>query len=275
MWQCCARQIKSKIPSFDHFQIHNQPLCLSLNFEIHSSILTHGFNLMSTPFEHLPLDGADPRAFRVLELLPSYNLEGVIHCKLNHRTLDNDLYYEALSYTWGDPNPKTTIYINGSNTLGVTRNCYQALFHLRQRYHPRILWIDAICIDQRENESSTQERNHQVKFMSDIYAKAETVLIWLGCAEHDSLRTLTRLKLLGMTLRAARRLGAYPDDEWSWRREKTIRNPVRAESISNSSLITRLKHSALDSFTKVLLDNMSECISPARLRIFELREVCQ
>lgn len=42
-------------------------------------------------------------------------------------------------------------------------------------------WIDAICI----NQNSIPERSAQVKIMGDIYAKARTVLVWLG--PEDSL----------------------------------------------------------------------------------------
>lgn len=38
------------------------------------------------------------------------------------------------------------------------------------------LWIDAICIDQ----NNVDERNHQVRMMSDIYQGATEVLVWLG-----------------------------------------------------------------------------------------------
>lgn len=39
-----------------------------------------------------------------------------------------------------------------------------------------MFWIDAICIDQ----SSDQERNHQVRQMGDIYRSSERVISWLG-----------------------------------------------------------------------------------------------
>jgi hypothetical protein len=38
------------------------------------------------------------------------------------------------------------------------------------------LWIDALCIDQTNNE----ERNHQVAHMGSIYSRASRVVIWLG-----------------------------------------------------------------------------------------------
>jgi hypothetical protein len=41
---------------------------------------------------------------------------------------------------------------------------------------PKLFWIDAICIDQ----DNVHERNHQVKQMKDIYARAREVYVWLG-----------------------------------------------------------------------------------------------
>ena len=40
----------------------------------------------------------------------------------------------------------------------------------------RPMWIDAISI----NQEDTQERNSQVAIMSDIYSRAESVIVWLG-----------------------------------------------------------------------------------------------
>lgn len=152
--------------------------------------------MTTTPFEHSPLDSADPRAIQILELLPSRNLKGPIRCELHHHSLDQDVEYEALSYTWGEPEPGHTVLVNGSHTLEVTPNCIQAMSCLRRRFHRRTLWIDAICIDQRENDASRRDRERQVKIMSIIYRKAEKVLVWLGPSESTSARTIARLKLI-------------------------------------------------------------------------------
>jgi hypothetical protein len=50
------------------------------------------------------------------------------------------------------------------------------LFRLRRKDAPRIIWIDAIRI----NQNNATERNLQVSKMPDIYKKASEVLIWLG-----------------------------------------------------------------------------------------------
>ncbi|KAF2491139.1 hypothetical protein BU16DRAFT_144507 [Lophium mytilinum] len=50
----------------------------------------------------------------------------------------------------------------------------------------RIFWIDAVCIDQKNNE----EKSHQVKMMGSIYKRAQTVLIWLGEIVSNELQAL-------------------------------------------------------------------------------------
>lgn len=212
-----------------------------------------------TPFQHSPLDTSNPRAFRVLELLPSHSLDGDIRCELHHRTLNASIHYEALSYAWGEPNPQVNIIINGSSVLGVTKNCYDALFHLRQRFRRRVLWVDAICIDQHDNDENTRERNHQVKFMSEIYAKAVRVLVWLGCAEPGTAWMVTRLRLTGMILGAAVRRKPTSAPAWRGYCRGNLCNTVPTAKTSRSQLIAKLKLSTLQTLAKFLLDGMCKC----------------
>lgn len=61
--------------------------------------------------------------------------------------------YEALSYVWGASQSADVICLNGC-PFGVTENLYEALAHLRRPDEDRVLWIDAICIDQSHNAVS-------------------------------------------------------------------------------------------------------------------------
>ena len=45
----------------------------------------------------------------------------------------------------------------------------------------RLLWADAICIDQ----SNLRERGEQVQLMRSIYQQAKEVLVWLGPEDED------------------------------------------------------------------------------------------
>ncbi len=51
-----------------------------------------------------------------------------------------------------------------------------ALKRLRHPEQSRVLWIDAVCI----NQDDIQERSQQVAMMGDIYKQASRVLTWIG-----------------------------------------------------------------------------------------------
>jgi hypothetical protein len=90
--------------------------------------------------------------------------------------------FEALSYTWGKPDgPQSPVIINGFELL-VSQNLFDALIHLRNDSEHRMLWIDAICI----NQMDWSEKTHQVQLMARIYSGAHRVLVWLGPEENDS-----------------------------------------------------------------------------------------
>ncbi|KAF2143538.1 uncharacterized protein K452DRAFT_224862, partial [Aplosporella prunicola CBS 121167] len=101
---------------------------------------------------------------------------GKIQCLLGEESFDSCRPYEALSYVWGDPMKTRPITVNG-RPLDVTENLEAALRELRfSNGKIRILWIDAVCINQADSE----EKGHQVGMMDVIYKKAEEVVVWLG-----------------------------------------------------------------------------------------------
>lgn len=131
-------------------------------------------------FKHKPLD-LEGHSFRLLRLCKAG--VGNVRCEVIHAHLDDEsiLEYEALSYTWGGLHKGREIEIDES-MMTVTHNLWLALQSLRRIDQDRILWIDAICIDQ----NNEKERGHQVRQMGSIYAKAEQVLIWLGPATPET-----------------------------------------------------------------------------------------
>lgn len=64
----------------------------------------------------------------------------------------------------------------------MRKNLRLALNHLRLESEPRVLWIDAICINQRD----IHERNYKVTQMAQIYEQAERVVVWLGPSDASS-----------------------------------------------------------------------------------------
>ena len=72
-----------------------------------------------------------------------------------------------------------TVRINNHQCY-IGHNLLQAMLHLRSRTHPLHLWVDAICINQADEE----ERNSQVTLMSYVYTRAARVVVWLGTREN-------------------------------------------------------------------------------------------
>jgi hypothetical protein len=127
-------------------------------------------------YEYRQID-LDIPAIRLLRLLRG-NLADDIYCHIFDGWLDQSgggIPYDALSYTWGTTEKLAKLIVNG-DIMYVTSNLYTALHHLRFEDEDRILWIDAICI----NQNNQQERRHQVQQMGRIYKAAERVVIWLG-----------------------------------------------------------------------------------------------
>jgi len=116
----------------------------------------------------------DTAEIRLLELLPGKEASP-IHCKLATVSLQNNAIFEALSYVWGDAQVTKAITVDGG-LFQVTTNLEEALRALRHRCKSRILWMDAICI----NQSDLGEKNVQVPLMRQIYTNAGGVVAWLG-----------------------------------------------------------------------------------------------
>ena len=100
--------------------------------------------------------------------------------KLFQSSLVNYPSNEALSYVWGAGYGDHQVECEG-RSLPVTRNCIEALRQLRCS-EARILWIDAVCVDQGNSEG----RSQQVRRMREIYGKAHQVVVWLGVRPADS-----------------------------------------------------------------------------------------
>ena len=133
-------------------------------------------------YRYRPLS-TDSSIIRLLELLPG---EDHIYCNIHHADLLNlpvletidpsqPITYEAISYTWSNKVFEQFIWCN-NQVLPVTQTLYDALRRLRHETSSRVLWIDAVCI----NQSDTSERSQQVGHMRHIYKCATQVIPWLG-----------------------------------------------------------------------------------------------
>ena len=161
----------------------------------------------STDSLYRPLDSGLP-SIRLLTVRAGSE-EVPIECTMFPASLEESQPYEALSYTWGDPTIKVTIKINGIDTQ-VTENLAGALMNLRYHSKERVLWVDAVCIDQQ----NIRERNHQVRQMVHVYSKAEQTVVWLGGQRRTPNRkpgseALEMLARVGTVIRAKGLLEAF------------------------------------------------------------------
>ena len=129
--------------------------------------------------------------------------------------LDSDLAvaantFEALSYVWGDASEEAqkSIKVNGS-VFKVGTTLHSALIHLRSREDSRVLWVDAICINQQDNT----EKANQLGLMRDIYRTASQTVAWLGEATQDTDKVFRAVRLLGHEAREMEALNKTPQPE--------------------------------------------------------------
>ncbi|KAI1120861.1 heterokaryon incompatibility protein-domain-containing protein [Nemania abortiva] len=142
------------------------------------------------------------RHIRLLWVLPESDQDKRIHCSLQVVGLDSRPLFDCLSYTWLNPlglsessqefqeerrNPLSERIVCDGEPLAVSRNLFQCLqFFQKRGLHVRSedgaassarpIWIDAVCINQKDEG----EKPDQILMMSDIYARAHRVLVWLG-----------------------------------------------------------------------------------------------
>jgi hypothetical protein len=150
----------------------------------------------------------------------------------------NNPVYKALSYVWGTLEDTSTIIVNGIPTK-ATKNLASALRHIRHNRLAEIIWVDAICINQRR----ITERNHQVSIMPRIYTNAKEVIAWLGDSYDDSDEAMGLLHRWGSALAEAG-IDCYeavrPSLDWFQDRDKA------------DELITSIKHAFSEKAWKAL-----------------------
>lgn len=150
-------------------------------------------------YHYSPID-KEASEIRLMTLLPG-TFGSKICLTIDSAVLSENLVpeFEALSYAWGSAKRNANIHVvesGGESALAVTRNLAEALQYLRYKDRPRVLWIDAICVDQH----NIPERGHQVVRMAKIYPQASRVVVWLGPERDDSALAVKVLDALGSTV---------------------------------------------------------------------------
>lgn len=146
-------------------------------------------------FRHQPLDDTK-NEIRILTVLSrdfARNLkrDDQILCTLQHVSLDSSPEYNALSYTWGEQVDYNVVWVN-DQVLSVPKNLFTALQRVQHQSLNCPLWVDALCINQRDEV----EKSQQVQRMFQIYKSASWVMVWLGPAADESdiaMKSLSRV----------------------------------------------------------------------------------
>ncbi|OAL44061.1 HET-domain-containing protein [Pyrenochaeta sp. DS3sAY3a] len=134
------------------------------------------------PFVYTPLQPGEIRL-----LYPDLQENGRLHWLLKIAQLEDKLgqrtsiEFEALSYTWGDLSHTYPIVCNNQE-LQVHHNLNIALPFLARRDSQLPIWIDAVCINQADED----EKMKQIRLMISIYSAASQVWVWFGPGNKES-----------------------------------------------------------------------------------------
>ncbi|KAF5975672.1 heterokaryon incompatibility protein 6, OR allele [Fusarium bulbicola] len=186
---------------------------------------------------HQPITG--DKEIRLLILEPGAR-EDALECQLVNAELSWRTRFEALSYAWGDDTTKYLLKCSGQN-ICVWANLHDALLDLRHPTRKRVLWIDALCINQADND----EKSKQIRLMHEIYSQAQQVLIYLGKSDdsvHGAIASMRWLDWKFMPLYARQFLlssnigmASFFVDKW------TNMNPITREDFSWDPIISLLR----------------------------------
>ena len=102
---------------------------------------------------------------RLLQIAPSTNLGSSVplECSILKIRLELAPIYTALSYTWSNDVATASLSIDGLSFM-IRPNLHSALLALRYISSKRILWVDAIYI----NQDDAVEKEYQVGLMRKI-----------------------------------------------------------------------------------------------------------
>jgi hypothetical protein len=192
-------------------------------------------------FVYKPLPTAS--SIRLLHLQPSVGDGAVIRLSMKTVDLDDKPQYDALSYTWGRPitvfqtkeerdnleDQQLPIICDGlivnigqnlHDFLGAWQRMLQAASDGNDErtasarkaglLPPTELWIDAICINQKDMD----EKSTQVSMMGRIYSQTQKVIIWLGPEDNFTRSALQIIfKMQGIQQLQARACRSMTDED--------------------------------------------------------------
>lgn len=130
---------------------------------------------LNNTYEHTPITA--PQTIRLMHVHPGSESDPV-EISLVTTALGEAPGFESISYCWGDAQHQRQLTCDGA-TFSITNSLFTGLVRFRHAHQPRVLWADAVCI----NQADPVEKNEQVMLMPRIYSQATRVLIWLGITD--------------------------------------------------------------------------------------------
>ncbi len=102
----------------------------------------------------------------------------------------------------------------------ITENLREILRQLRWQEATRVLWIDAICI----NQDDLDERSKQILLMRPIYERASKVLCWIGEGKDETAMAFVLIRRIARDYTASKKLWASSSSKrtvetFAWLRE--------------------------------------------------------
>lgn len=166
---------------------------------------------MDLTYRYKRLDlGTD--AIRLIRVLKGD--KGPIECEMFETYINKveGVPYEAVSYVWGNKVSADKIWVDG-HLFTVTQNLFEALSNLRQSGEDRLLWIDAICIDQSHPAVSDKSQYMECTSFHSIahstfdgeqscYTMSNLAILIIFCIRNEVIklaRCVVSMKMLTMS----------------------------------------------------------------------------
>jgi hypothetical protein len=161
-----------------------------------NSAITVNQSLLFEMYAYAEIDSSK-KEIRLLNLWPrtvkpKVDAGNHLHCSLETVSLLDNPTYHAISYTWGKSLNSKTILVNNQR-VEVTENLESALRNIQNESTFLPVWIDAICINQKNN----LEKSWQVNQMGDVYRQACYVVVWLGKDADNSDAVMDAISMIG------------------------------------------------------------------------------
>lgn len=188
------------------------------SYDLDPDVKDYEYTNLRVPLTQDP-DYRDKKRFRLLNLMSGFLDSPTVYCEIFEVEVNiakdevfivpdvgcetaepigavssRNISYEALSWRWGNESTDEYAIIiktkDGERKKRVSYTLGLALKYLRYKTKPRMIWIDALCI----NQANFDERSSQVAMMDRLYTGASQICVWLGQDDSDSRKAIKFIK---------------------------------------------------------------------------------